>query len=320
VAAASEEAVVDDMKIVVTGGAGFIGAHSARVLLSRGHEVHAVDDLSHGKREAVPEGAKLHVLDVRSREMIALAESLRPDAILHLAAQMDVRKSVADPADDASINVLGTINTLEAARRAGTKRFVFASSGGAVYGEQDRFPCDESHPRRPASPYGTSKLCGEEYLLLWTRLHGLSTLALRYANVYGPGQDPMGEAGVVAIFCGKMLKGETPIINGDGLQTRDYVYVEDVALANALGLEGSANGALNVGTGRETNVVEIAQGLKAALGFTGEIKHGPPAPGEQRRSVIDPSAIGSVLGWRPKVRLDDGLPRTARWFSDRQRS
>jgi UDP-glucose 4-epimerase len=230
---------------------------------------------------------------------------------------MDVRKSVADPADDASINILGTVNALEAARRGGTRRFVLASSGGAVYGEQDQFPCSESHPRRPASPYGASKLCGEEYLLLWARLYGFSTLALRYANVYGPGQDPMGEAGVVAIFAGKMLKGETPTINGDGLQTRDYVYVEDVAQANVLGLESQVTGALNVGTGLETNVVEIARGIAAALGISQPPKHGPTAPGEQRRSVIDPAAIGSKLGWRPAVQLNDGLARTARWFGSR---
>jgi UDP-glucose 4-epimerase len=305
------------MRVVVTGGAGFIGAHSARLLLGRGHEVHVVDDLSHGKREAVPQGATLHVLDVRSPEFFKLADKMKPDAFLHLAAQMDVRKSVADPADDASINVLGTINSLEAARRCGAKRFVFASSGGAVYGEQDEFPCKESHPRRPASPYGASKLCGEEYLLLWSRLYGLSTLALRYANVYGPGQDPMGEAGVVAIFCGKMLKRETPTINGDGLQTRDYVYVEDVALANALGLESTVTGALNVGTGKETNVVEIARGLANALGVSEMPRHGPPAPGEQRRSVIDPGAIAQALGWRPTVKVEDGLTRTAKWFAGR---
>jgi UDP-glucose 4-epimerase len=305
------------VRVVVTGGAGFIGTHSARKLLGRGHEVHAVDDLSHGKREAVPPGATLHVMDVRSHDFLKLAAELKPDAVLHLAAQMDVRKSVADPADDASINILGTVNALEAARRAGANRFVFSSSGGAVYGEQDQFPCDESHPRRPASPYGASKLCGEEYLLLWTRLHGLSTLALRYANVYGPGQDPMGEAGVVAIFAGKMLKGETPTINGDGLQTRDYVYVEDVAMANVLGLESQVSGALNVGTGLETNVVEIAKGIAAALGVTQPPKHGPAAPGEQRRSVICPAAIGKALGWRPTVALADGLARTAQWFGKR---
>ncbi|HEX4386683.1 MAG TPA: NAD-dependent epimerase/dehydratase family protein [Myxococcales bacterium] len=303
------------MKIIVTGGAGFIGAHSGRLLLSRSHEVHAVDDLSHGKREAVPAGATLHVVDVRSPAFIQLAQQLKPDAVLHLAAQMDVRKSVADPADDASINILGTVNALEAARRSGSRRFILASSGGAVYGEQDQFPCTELHPRRPASPYGASKLCGEEYLLLWTRLYGFSTLALRYANVYGPGQDPMGEAGVVAIFAGKMLKGETPTINGDGLQTRDYVYVEDVAMANALALESQVTGALNVGTGLETNVVEIAKGLAAALKLSQPSKHGPTAPGEQRRSVIDPAAIGKALGWRPTVQLADGLARTAQWFA-----
>src|SRR5689334_965555 len=249
------------MQVIVTGGAGFIGAHTCRALIARGHGVTAVDDLSHGKREAVPEGVDLVVLDVRDAKLMAEMEKRRPDAVLHLAAQMDVRKSVADPLFDASVNVLGTLNLLEAARRNGVKRFVFASSGGAVYGEQDVFPAPETHARRPASPYGVSKLCGEEYLAHYALVHGLSTLALRYANVYGPGQDPHGEAGVVAIFLNKLLAGETATINGDGRQTRDYVYVEDVAHANVLAIEGSFKGALNIGTGIETSVADLAARL-----------------------------------------------------------
>ena len=299
--------------VLVTGGAGFIGSHLVDAYVEKGWRVVVVDNLSTGDVRNVNAKAQLHAIDVH--DAAPLVAKWKPDVVSHHAAQIDVRKSVADPAEDASINVLGTINALEAARRCGAKRFVFASSGGAVYGEQEQFPCSESHPRRPASPYGTSKLCGEEYLLLWSRLHGLSTLALRYANVYGPGQDPLGEAGVVAIFCGKLLKGETATINGDGLQTRDYVYVEDVAMANVLGLEGQVSGALNVGTGRETNVVEIARGLSQALGLSQPPKHGPAAPGEQRRSVVDPSAIGKALGWHPTVQLADGLARTARWFA-----
>src|SRR5256885_719427 len=301
------------MQVIVTGGAGFIGAHTCRALLAKGHRVTAVDDLSHGKREAVPEGAELLVLDVRDPKLLKEMESRRPDAIVHLAAQMDVRKSVADPLWDASINVLGTLGALESARRAGARRFVFASSGGAVYGEQDVFPATESHPRRPASPYGTSKLCGEEYVEHYKRVQGLSTLCLRYANVYGPGQDPLGEAGVVAIFLHHLLEGRAPRINGDGLQTRDFVYVEDVARANMMAVESVASGALNIGTARESNIVQLAEKLVQATGGPTPT-HGPPAPGEQRRSVIDPAAARKALAWEPRVGFEEGLERTAEWF------
>ncbi len=308
------------MHVVVTGGAGFIGSHSARELLSRGHRVTVVDDLSHGHRENVPEGAALHVVDIRDAALRPLLASLRPDAVLHLAAQMDVRRSMAEPLFDASINVLGTVGILDAAVAAGARRFVFASSGGAVYGEQDTFPAREDHPRRPASAYGTSKLCGEEYLLFYERTFpSLSALALRYANVYGPGQDPHGEAGVVAIFLEKLLKGGDPVINGDGLQTRDYVHVSDVARCNALALESQVRGALNVGTARETTVVELAQGLVKALGMKHEFRHGPAKPGEQRRSVVDPAAARAALGWAPQVAFDEGLRATAEWFRARYR-
>lgn len=308
------------MHVLVTGGAGFIGAHSARLLLSRGHRVTVVDDLSHGTREAVPGGAPLHVLEVRSAEAAALLRQLAPDAVLHLAAQMDVRRSMADPLFDASVNVLGTVGMLEAARVAGVKRFVFASSGGAIYGEQESFPAREDHPRRPASAYGASKLCGEEYLAYYQRAYGLPTLALRYANVYGPGQDPHGEAGVVAIFCEKLLAGGEAVINGDGLQTRDYVHVADVALVNALALESQVTGALNVGTGRETSVVDVARLIAQATGAPGAFRHGPAKPGEQRRSVIDPAAALAALDWRPRLSVEDGLADTAAWFRARRSS
>ena len=301
------------MKVLITGGAGFIGAHSARELLAAGHEVFVFDDLSHGKREAIPAGAALTVLDVRTPEVIAQLARVAPDAVLHLAAQMDVRKSVADPTWDASVNVLGTVNVLEAARRAGVRRFVFASSGGAIYGEQETFPAREDHPRRPASPYGVSKLCGEEYLAHAART-GLSCLSLRYANVYGPGQDPMGEAGVVAIFCGRLLQGGDAVINGDGLQTRDYVHVSDVARANRLALEGTAAGAINIGTARETTVVQLANVLRAELRPAATFRHGPPAPGEQRRSVVDPGLARTALSWEPRTAVEEGLAATARWF------
>jgi UDP-glucose 4-epimerase len=305
------------MHVVVTGGAGFIGVHTSRALLARGHRVTALDDLSHGKQEAVPEGARLIVRDVRTPEAIADLADLRPDAVLHLAAQMDVRRSVADPAFDASVNVVGTVNVLEAARAAGVRRVVFASTGGAIYGEQEQFPAAEGHPRRPASPYGVSKLCGEEYLAYAARAHGIPALALRYSNVYGPGQDPHGEAGVVAIFCGRLLRGEPPIINGDGLQTRDYVHVEDVAAANCAALESTAGGALNIGTGREATVVEVCGLLARELGFQRPPIHAAAKPGEQRRSSIDPSAARTALGWEPRVELAAGLAQTARWFRDR---
>jgi UDP-glucose 4-epimerase len=304
--------------VVVTGGAGFIGGHTSRALLERGHRVTAIDDLSRGRREALPEGAALEVLDVRSPDALAAVERLRPDAIVHLAAQIDVRKSVIDPIADAGINVLGTVNLLEAARRAGVRRFVLASTGGAVYGEQDRFPAREDHARRPASPYGVSKLCAEEYVRYAARAHGLSTLALRYANVYGPGQDPHGEAGVVAIFAGKMLDGVDPVINGDGMQTRDYVHVEDVARANAAAVESAFDGALNVGTGVESTVVDVHRAIAAELGFTPPAKFGPGKAGEQRRSCVDPSAAAGAIGWRPRIALTEGLAQTARWFRDQR--
>ncbi len=302
------------MRIIVTGGAGFIGGHSCRMLRERGHDAIALDDLSHGRRENIPPGVALEVLDIRTPEALSLVEKVRPDAVLHLAAQMDVRKSVADPLFDASQNVLGTLNMLEAARRAGAKRFIFASSGGAIYGEQDVFPAPESHARRPASPYGVSKLCGEEYVAYYARAHGLSTLSVRYANVYGPAQNPHGEAGVVAIFLHRMLTGGEPVINGDGEQTRDYVYVEDVARLNAAAIEAEVAGALNVGTGRETSVNDIAAILAGALGGKARFRHGPAKAGEQRRSCIDASAAKASLQWEPRVTLEEGLQRTAGWF------
>jgi len=212
--------------------------------------------------------------------------------------------------------VLGTLNVLEAARRAGVRRFVFASSGGAVYGEQDVFPAPETHPRRPTSPYGVSKLCGEEYLAHYALVHGMSTLALRYANVYGPGQDPHGEAGVVAIFLSKLLAGETATINGDGLQTRDYVYVGDVARANLLGIESRVTGALNIGTGVETTVVELARSLARYAENSPRFVHGAAKPGEQRRSCVDPRAAARNLAWEVTVGLGEGLERTTAAFRE----
>src|SRR5712692_3895763 len=277
------------MRVVVTGGAGFIGAHSCRALLEAGHSVTAVDDLSHGKREAIPRGADMVIIDVRSPQLAAELVRLQQEAVLHLAAQMDVRRSVADPLYDASVNVLGTVNALAAARKTGARRFVFASSGGEEYAEL-------------------------------ARREGLSTISLRYANVYGPGQDPLGEAGVVAIFLHRMVHGGDPVINGDGRQTRDFVYVEDVARANLLALTSEATGALNVGTGVETSIEDLARLLAAAAGYPKAVGHGPAAPGEQRRSSVDSRAARDQLGWEPLVPLGEGLRRTAEWFRARART
>ena len=305
------------MRIVVTGGAGFIGSHVVDGFIAAGHEVAIVDDLSTGHRENLNPNAAFHELDIGSSAAADLIRRLRPDVISHHAAQMDVRRSVADPIFDAKTNVLGTINLLDAARQAGTKRFLFVSSGGAVYGEQEQYPAPESHPTNPVSPYGVSKRSGELYAFFFQAEYGLPFVALRYANVYGPRQDPHGEAGVVAIFSGKMLRSEPVTVNGDGLQTRDYVFVGDVARANLLALAADATGPFNIGTGVETDVNTLARLLLEASGSRSEVRHGPAKSGEQRRSVIDSRRAAELLGWRPEVPLADGLRRTVDWFRAR---
>jgi len=300
------------MRVVVTGGAGFIGSHVADRLLARGDEVHVLDDLSKGTRDRVPDGAELHVADIRDPD--AVFEAARPEAVVHLAAQADVRVSVERPADDAAVNVLGTVRILEAARRHGAQ-VVFASTGGAIYGECDG-PAPESAPRRPLAPYGTSKLCGEEYLSTWNRLHGTRHVSLRFGNVYGPRQEPHGEAGVVAIFMGLLRGDGTPRIYGDGAQTRDYVYVGDVvrAVVAALGADG---GVYNVGTGVETSVLELYAAVERAAGVERAPVHEPARAGELRRSVLDVSVAARELGWRPEGTLADGLDSTWRWMQER---
>jgi UDP-glucose 4-epimerase len=280
---------------VVTGGAGFVGSHVAEALLARGDEVTVIDDLSTGKRENLPPGATLVEHDVRQ------PFELEADVVFHLAAQADVRVSVADPGFDAEVNVLGTIRVLEAARLAGAQ-VVFASTGGAIYGECER-PAREDDERRPLSPYGVSKLAAEEYLAAYNRLHGTRHVALRYGNVYGPRQDPHGEAGVVAIFLERLREGKPLTIFGDGAQTRDYVYVGDVARATLLAV-GHA-GVFNVGTGRETSVLELAR-----LAGDAEIQHAPERPGELQRSFLDPARAEAELGFRAEVALEEGLRRT----------
>jgi UDP-glucose 4-epimerase len=307
------------MRILVTGGAGFIGSHTVDALVAaRAHEVSVLDGLSSGKREQVNPAARFYEADLRNAEAILpILEREKPEVIYHLAAQMDVRRSVADPAFDAGINLVGFLNLMEAARRNGLRRVVFASTGGAIYGEQEQFPCDEEHPRRPVSPYGVAKLATEAYLFFYKVQYGIDYVALRYANVYGPRQDPHGEAGVVAIFCGLMLEGKPSTIFGDGEQTRDYIFVGDVARANvaALGAKGSA--AFNIGTGVETSVNQLYEALASAAGVKTPPSYAAERPGEQRRSVISPERVAQVLGWRPEITLDDGLKRTFTFFKER---
>jgi UDP-glucose 4-epimerase len=303
--------------VCVTGGAGFIGSHLADAFLARGFRVLLLDDLSGGRRENVPAGAELHVLDVRSPEAAALVRDGGIDVLVHHAAQMDVRRSVADPVFDASVNILGGINLLEAARQGGVRQVLFASTGGAIYGEQDYFPADEEHPARPVSPYGVSKLSFERYLFYYHVAYGLDATCLRYANVYGERQNPHGEAGVVAIFLDRLLAGTAPTINGDGQQTRDYVHVSDVVKANlaVLGLPGFH--IYNVGTGIETNVVELYNEIARALGTDLQATHGPGKPGEQRRSVITAAKLRHDLNVPEPIPLAEGLKRTAEWFRAR---
>jgi UDP-glucose 4-epimerase len=303
--------------VCITGGAGFIGSHLADAFLSRGDRVLILDDLSGGKRENVPAGAELHVLDIRSPEAAALVRESGIDLLVHHAAQMDVRRSVENPAFDADVNILGSLNLAEAARRGGVRQILFASTGGAIYGEQDYFPADEQHPARPVSPYGVSKLSFERYLFYFHVAYGLNATCLRYANVYGERQNPHGEAGVVAIFLSRLLAGQAPTINGEGLQTRDYVHVSDVVKANLLAAGKPGFHIYNVGTGVETSVVTLYRELARASGSQLEAKHGPAKPGEQQRSVVDARLIKAELGWPEPLPLRQGLERTAAWFRER---
>jgi UDP-glucose 4-epimerase len=291
------------VRAVVTGGAGFIGSTLVDALVTRGDEVHVVDDLSSGRREQVHPDATLHVADIRDPLTGVFAEA-QPEVVFHLAAQIDVRLSVADPVADARSNVLGTLNVLEAAR-ANEAQVILASTGGAIYGECDG-PAGEEAPRLPLSPYGTSKLAAEEYLATWNRLYGSRHVALRLGNVYGPRQDPHGEAGVVAIFIGRMLDGQAPRVFGDGLQTRDYVYVGDVVRALLAAETGPAGETVNIGAGVEVSVIDLIEGL----GWEGEIEYADARPGELQRSALDPGKAGRVFGWSVQMSLADGLQVT----------
>jgi UDP-glucose 4-epimerase len=302
------------VRVLLTGGAGFIGSHVAGQLLGRGHEVAVVDDLSSGKRENLPDSVRFYEMDIRTG-CEAVFEEFRPEAVAHQAAQMDVRRSVREPDFDADVNVIGTVRLLERCVRYEVGRFVFASTGGAVYGEQSEFPAPEDHPQYPISPYGVSKLAGERYLHYYNVQYGLPYVALRYSNVYGPRQDPHGEAGVVAIFSGNLAAGKPSTINGTGEQTRDYVYAGDVARANVLALEnGAPAGAYNIGTGVETDVNELYERLMKLSGRDLPPQHGPGKPGEQLRSCVSYRKAAEHLGWRPEVDLETGLRETLKFF------
>ena len=293
------------MRAVVTGGAGFIGSHVVDALLARGDEVTVVDNLATGKRENVAAAARFVEQDIRDEAL-----ELDADVVFHLAAQADVNRSVRDPRYDTSVNVAGTVNVLEAARRSGAK-VVFSSTGGAIYGEVER-PADEETPRRPVSPYGIAKLCGEEYLGGWNRIHGTSHVVLRFANVYGPRQDSGLEGGVVAIFLERMAAGDETAIFGDGEQTRDFVHVDDVVAA-LLAAAGRDGGVFNVGTGEETSVNRLHELCRRVSGVDDPPRYEDARLGDARRSVLDVSRAAHELGWRPAVSLEDGLRRTWEW-------
>ncbi|CAN5508555.1 SDR family oxidoreductase [soil metagenome] len=306
------------MKVCVTGGAGFIGSHVAQAHLDAGYEVVIIDNLSTGKHDNVPQGARLIELDITDPAIARVFADERFDVLNHHAAHMELRVSVEDPVMDATTNVLGSLRLLEAAHRSGVQHVVFASSGGAVYGDQLVFPADETHPTRPISPYGVSKRSVELYLDYYESVHGMTSTILRYTNVYGPRQNPFGEAGVIAIFLQKWIDGQTAVINGDGEQTRDYVYVGDVARANLFATQQRMRGAYNCCTGIETSLNDLVDNLRQSYGGEAEIRHGDGKPGDLRRNVCSFEKLQNASGWNPAMSLKEGVQHTADWFLRRQ--
>jgi len=303
----------------VTGGAGFIGSHIVDEYIKLGHQVSIIDDLSTGRKMNINPAAKFYEADIRDAVKVKeIFEKEKFDVMNHHGAQMDVRKSVEDPVYDASVNIVGVLTLLECCLKTGVKRVLFASSGGAIYGEQDYFPADELHPTRPISPYGVAKLTTEQYLFYYKAVYGIDSVSLRYANIYGPRQNPEGEAGVVAIFTTKLLAGRQPIINGDGKQTRDYVFVGDVVRANVLALNFEGSNIFNIGTGIESDVHQLFCHIKTSTKSSAEEKHGPAKKGEQLRSVLSSAKIEGKLGWRPTVSLEEGLRRTVEYFRTKE--
>ena len=304
------------MKIMVTGGAGFIGSHVVDLMIQAGHTVVVVDDLSSGRLSNLNPKAKLYQIDIRSAELRQVFEAERPEVVDHHAAQMDVRRSVADPIFDADVNILGSIKVAQLALEFGVRKFIHISSGGAVYGEPVYLPCDEDHPVRPLCPYGASKYAFELYLFMFKELYGLDYTIIRYPNVYGPRQDPFGEAGVVAIFIGQMLAGKQVTVNGTGEQVRDFVYVADCARANLMALEKGGGQVFNLGAGIGTTINEIFDRLKGITDYPLEAKHGPGKAGETFRIYLTAARAGRELGWEPSVDLQEGLGNTAAYFRE----
>ena len=305
--------------ILITGGAGFIGSHLADKLIKQGYKVVVIDNLSTGRKENLNSEAKFYKIDIQSLKVAQIFQKEKPDIIFHLAAQIDVRKSVKNPTEDAKINILGTLNLLENCKKFGIKKFIFASTGGAIYGEANIIPTPETYSELPLSPYGIAKLTIEKYLNYYHRVFDLPFVALRYGNVYGPRQNSKGEAGVIAIFCDKMLKKKQLIINGNGRQTRDYVFIDDVVKANILALKKNKNGIFNIGTAKETDVNTIFRELKKLTGLKCKKAHSLQKSGEQKQSCLDFSKAKKELNWQPKYSLDEGLKQTLNFFKKIER-
>lgn len=302
------------MNILVTGGAGFIGSNIVDAYISKGHNVVIIDNMSTGVKDYINPKAKFYEMDVCDTGISKVFEENKIDLINHHAAQIDLRKSVDDPAFDINVNIAGSVNLLQNAIKSGVKKFIFASTGGAIYGEHDYFPADEEHPTRPYAPYGINKMCVEKYLYYYNHVYGLDYVVLRYANVYGPRQNPHGECGVIAIFTDKILNGQQPVINGPGDQTRDYVFVNDVVNANVLALDAKGPVIYNVATTKETDVNYIFNRINRFAGTNFEEKHGPAKLGEQKRSVLSYEKIKKELGWTPKTEIEEGLKITTEFF------
>jgi UDP-glucose 4-epimerase len=311
-------------RVLVTGGAGFIGSNIVDALLAKGHTVFAVDDMSSGREEnlasALDGGARLEKLDVRAPELRSFVRTVAPDVIVHMAAQIDVRKSVQDPVLDADQNVLGTLNVFEAARAAGTRTILIASSGGTIYGEPKKLPVSEAARSRPTNPYGISKRVLHDYADFYRVTYDIRTVLLALGNVYGPRQDPYGEAGVVAIFLGRMLRGETPVIYGDGSQVRDYVYVGDVAEAFARAMDADAQGGVNIATGKGITVLELFKACARTTGYKGKPDFEAARLGELQASILEVGLAARLLGWKPKTSLAQGLKRTAAYIGEREQA
>ena len=305
------------MKIMVTGGAGFIGSHIVNEYINAGHDVVIIDDLSSGEMRFVNPKARFYELNIHSPDVKIILEKEKISAINHHAAQISVSESVSDPLFDANSNIIGTLQLLQNAVSLKIDKFVFASTGGAMYGEQKTFPASEDHPCQPVSPYAISKLCAENYINYFGTEHGLNTTVLRYGNVYGPHQNPHGEAGVVAIFCQRLMEGLPPVIYGDGEQTRDFISVRDVAQANIIALDSKCKGTFNVGTGKETSVNFLTKKLLKVSGITTSAKYSPPKKGEQRRSSIDSKKLLESFGWKPCISLEEGLFETINYFKNK---